>query len=875
MTLSLPKTLIHFLSGAFLLLFFLPPPLSAQEIKGRVADSNSKEGVPFASVYTYYNNEKIGTACDVNGHFSFQLPPRLFKLDTLTLFISSVGYETLKVQKDKNRDTHWGTLWLHESSETLDVVVVTPKKRKYSKKNNPAVDLIERAIARKDSNRIGAFPNYSYTSYEKILISQTGIEKGKKYWGVPKQKAELWQDSSLLSMTRTMPLSLREKQWVSAARNGKMLNPLIIGRRMVGVEEAIDEGNITANIDEMFREIDIYANNIRILGSEIPSPMNAKWATTFYKFFISDTTLYQETPCFMLQFLPMNARDAGFQGYVWIDTTNLSLRHVEMELPQMSNVNWVDKMQLVFEFDLVTTPQGVFCLPSRQTISSILKPGFFFKSGIEIDIHRSYYAYLFGEEALRSEVLDPRLQLPPALREEAMIIRPGNFGIVTRPELLTNKEQKAVDFIDYLKNNFTYKLLSQTSRFFATGYLPIPFQSLKRRQTLFDLGPYETMLGFHEIEGERLRIGGVTTANLMQHWFFEGYVSYGFRDQKWKYYTRLSYTPLKRDYHIWEEPRDNWSMVVQKDFFVIGDESSGMFKDGALSFWGNWNNRLCYYGDKVSLSYEKDLSSSVRFLAWVEYFRKQSAGDLHYYIYDNQLNAIEIPTIEENQLGVSLTWTPEGRTFSSRRSSGGVQSARSLYRPQISFHCSYFPEFFMENRYSYVQTALSYSQRIYLSMFGRVDATVQALASFGNSPHTSLFSPRTNRSWLSRSYSFETLRPLEFIADRALHFQAIYQPNGLILNRIPLINRLGLREVIGIEGFWGHMSNKARQPRLGLEVFSHTATSMMNNHLVWEGRVGINNIFKILGVDYIYRFSDRHLPLDQRQAIRIMLKMSF
>lgn len=860
--------------GCLLVVALLPLNLLSQEIHGRIVDQSTKEGISFASVYTYHNSEKIGTACDIDGRFTLALPSRLFKSDTLKIYVSSIGYKTRWVQRKKASTSEMGNITLEEMSEALDVVVVRPTKSKYSKKNNPAVELIERAIAQKDSNRIESFDNHSFTGYEKVLISQVGIVKGEKYWGIPKHKVEVWQDTSIVAQSRTMPLSLREKQWISASRNGKLLNPLITGRRVAGVEEAIDEGQFTENIDELFKEVDIYANNLKILGNEIPSPMNARWATTFYKYYITDTVQYQDTPCFQLQFLPMNARDAGFQGYVWIDTVHLSLRHVEMELPQIANVNWVDKLKFVFAFEPIETPRGSAYLPSRQSIASVFKPGKIFKSGLEILVDRLYHSYRFGEDALREEVLDPRVQLPSPMREDAMLIRSGSYGIVTRPVLLTEKEDKAIAFVDYLKNNFTYKVLSQTTRLFATGFLSVPLHTLKREQVLFDLGPYETMLGFNEIEGGRIRLGGMTTANLMQHWFLEGYVSYGTYDKKWKYYTRLSYTPLKRDYHIWEQPRNNLSLVVQHDFFILGEETSSMFKDGLLALWANRVNRLCYYGDRVSLSYEKDFSQEVRGLFWAEYFKKTSAGDLHYYVYDDQLQSVEIPSLTENQIGMALTWTPEGRTFASRRS-GGKSGSTARYRPEVSLFCSLFPQSVLGNRHTYWHTSLAYSQRIFLSMWGRIDAMVQLSAAWGDTPQTSLFSPRTNRSWIARGYSFETLRPLEYIADRALHFRTLYFPNGLLFNRIPLINKLGLREVVGIEGYWGHLSDKARKPRAGLEVFSHESTSRMNNHLVLEGRVGIDNIFNVLGVEYIYRFTDRHLPLDQRQAVRLMFKVSF
>ena len=78
----------------------------------------------------------------------------------------------------------------------------------------------------------------------------------------------------------------------------------------------------------------------------------------------------------------------------------------------------------------------------------------------------------------------------------------------------------------------------------SVGFISIPPEPLHRERVYLDLGPLETLISANLIEGVRLRLGGMTTARLHNQLFAEGYVTYGFKDKKWKYYARLIYACL-------------------------------------------------------------------------------------------------------------------------------------------------------------------------------------------------------------------------------------------------------------------------------------------------------------------------------------------
>lgn len=854
-----------------LLLFFLfQSTIEAQTLKGRVVDAVSGEAIPYASVSLLDLHH--GVSSDVEGRFVLVLSAEASRRQEVKLRISSVGYEHLEHVWRRGSNPRLGILMMREVHNELATLVITPKKERYRRKNNPAVMLMERVISAKDSNQIKAFEDYSYREYEQILISQLGTTPGTKYFGLRAEVADRFRDSSLLTPSHIMPLSLREKQTIFAARSGSRLDPVITGRRLYGIEAGIDEGTLSNGLEGLLGDFDVYDNNLELLLTHFPSPLNRQWATHFYKYYIQDTVSYEGSPCFLMHFRPMNPRSTGLNGYIWIDTLQLSMRHVEMTLPPASNVNWVEKMKISTSFAPVESPRGIVWLPSKKSIGLVLKPTGLIQQGLEVELERDYHNYLFGEEALLEACLDPRSTLPEAEREQAMLPRPGSYGLVERPLPLSSRAQRAVDFVAYLQGHRGFNALSSLGRVMATGFLSLPLKPLERERILFDLGPYETLLGYNALEGARLRLGGMTTASLMQHLFVEGYAGYGLRDEQWKYYLRATYTPLQRDYHANEHPRHHLSVVAMRDLFVPGIEEPHLFKDGFKDQLGNFNNKVRFYGDKYQINYTRDWSDQFSTSLSAEYIRKTATGDLAYYRLDEELRPQLTPYIEQTSIELDTRFTVGGAKFRRVRPEGSLDVTR--YRPSMGLSLKLYPKGLPGNRTTYAHLETHYSQRLYLSVLGRMDVELDAGLILGQAPQTSAFSPRGNLGWILRRSTFQTLRPLEYIADRYLRFQASYHLNGLLLSRLPLIKHLDLREVMGLHGYWGHLSAQARTPRAGME-YLYQAARPMDKQLHLEASLGIENIFNILRIDYVYRLTDRALDTPYRSVIRLQTKITF
>jgi hypothetical protein len=120
------------------------------------------------------------------------------------------------------------------------------------------------------------------------------------------------------------------------------------------------------------------------------------------------------------------------------------------------------------------------------------------------------------------------------------------------------------------------------------------------------------------------------------------------------------------------------------------------------------------------------------------------------------------------------------------------------------------------------------------------------------------------------------MNPMEFINDRFVSWEAAYNLNGWLFNRLPLIKKLQFREVVSFRGWYGGLSNK-NNPYLngeGLYRFPEN-TYLMGDTPYMEIAAGVSNIFKLVRVDYVWRLSYRDHKDVPKSGIRLKIIFGF
>ena len=283
----------------------------ATSVAGMVVDSITGEPLPFVTIV--FEGSTIGGVTDMDGNFQLKNDRGLTRLK-----ISYVGYDTKTVTLTAGHATTDLRIRLAPSTIQLSEIVIRPKRERYTRKNNPAVELMKRVVARKDSNRITQLDDYSTECYEKMTLSldkfDTRLEKSKVLKRFKFLKNYL--DTSEFDGRPILTLSLREKiSDIYYRREPRSEKVVVRATRQQGIDQSLDEyGTLTANLDEIFQGVDIFDNNITFLLNRFVSPLSSTLANTFYHYYIMDTVDVGGEPCTDLAFVPVNAQSYGFTG---------------------------------------------------------------------------------------------------------------------------------------------------------------------------------------------------------------------------------------------------------------------------------------------------------------------------------------------------------------------------------------------------------------------------------------------------------------------------------------------------------------------------------------------------------------------------------
>lgn len=865
----------YFLLYLLILLPFLGcGRLNAQtRFAGIVLDSATLEPIPYASVYCE-NNRGVGTVTSTSGLFDLNCPG-----NDRSIVISFAGYrkQTVKLRHNEKHNLRCRILLASEEIQ-LSSVVVKAKRRRYSKKNNPAVDLIRKAIAAKDSNRIESAPAYSYQTYERILVSDDDFRNGEGFFHLKHDSCLQWTDSSRFTDRRILPLSMREKLIRTERRPNKGERSHVLARRLDGVDEKLDEGPLTTNLEEIFRPVDIYDNDVPIMLSRFPSPMSSTFATSFYKYFIADTVDIEGESCIEMAFSPFNPESAGFTGRLWIAQNDYALRRIILNLPFSSNINWVTHLRIAQDFERVPCINAdgqierYYRVLKRQDFQALLSAASFIPQGLEVEQSRILSDYRIGLGNIERDPSSIGYIPTDSLETETAPRETDAYWNIMRPEPLPSVAKKLQSFMAYLRHDRTFKASTTIAKTLLTGYLGLPVSTDNSNPPKFDFGPIHTLFGGNDIEGFRMRVGGMTLAELNPHLFAQGYIAYGFKDKRWKWRGSLTYSSIPKKSYVEEYPHRNISFIASSDLYTPGQIVDPIFKDNIMVMLGTMKNLRRSYIEEYRLEYDRDWSRDFKTVIWGSRKRDEPTGTLHYDLVNADGIAEPIQSYRTTEFGLILLFEPGRIPYNGRK--GSNTAFNVVHRaPVFEIEHRFGVSGLLGSEFNYQKTEFRYKHQVWLSMFGMVDLSLNAGKIWTQAPYPLLEIPPVNESYTLQPQAFQLMKPLEFIADRYARFHMTYHPEGLLLNRIPLIKKLAWREILSFHGMWGDLSHRNAPGKPGSFLLPE-GTIPMNNTWYLEGSVGLENIFRLLRIEYYRRFTQLDTAPD-KWGIRARFQLSF
>ena len=825
-------------------------PKNSYQISGIVRDAVTYEPIPYASVTAV--GKAAGALTNEKGIFEITVDDNTSKLQ-----VACTGYDKANVNVQKGYINLYD-IKLQPITTALKELVV--QRKKYSKKNNPAVAFAKNlrlANADTDPERN---PYYNYNKHQVTTLALNDFGPMLETGFMSKEFPFFWNyvDTSEVSGKPILNLMIKEKNSdVHYRKSPKARTEVIKGTRQEGIDEVLDEETTTAFFDEVMREIDLYDEDVVIFNNHFVSPLS-RIAPDFYRFYLTDTVMVDSVPCSVLSFYPRNNSMLGFNGqlYVPVADSTLFVKKVTMRTTPNINLNFVKEMYISQEFKRAADGSR---LKLRDDLTAEVSP-LANKSGIYVRRNVAYDNHNFDKaedesvySALTTVVTDPDAHN-----------RSSEYWDETRQLELTDNELGVGNLMSEMRKKKWYKWTEKAVKILATGYIETG------KPSKFDIGPILSTVSFNNLEGWRFRAGGLTTAALSRRVFARGYVAYGIRDHKWKYKAEAEYSFVDKDKHARQFPIRSIRFSSEYDILRIGMHHRERYADNILASLRRMNDNHTGYRHLNSLS-------------WIWEFDNHFSFDLsanHEILYASRLlkfvdgygkNYNHFP---ESYLKLELRYSPHEKFYQTRTDRRSVNhDALVLKLTHIFAPKGVFGSTFGINR-----TELSVEKRFWFSAFGYLDSHLSGGHVWGTTPFTSLFTPAANLSYLLVKDYFNLLNPMEFISDTYAALTLYYHANGAILNHIPFIKKLKLREVFSFKGYWGTLSKRndpANDPSL-LQFPEGARVSRLGKAPYMEVSAGLDNIFKLLRLEWVYRINYRNVPYPiDKWGIRFSVHIAF
>nr|WP_298930503.1 DUF5686 family protein [uncultured Allomuricauda sp.] len=807
---------------SFLFIFFFSScffAFSQTKVGGIVVDET---GSPVAFANIIFKDSSEGTITNDNGRFYIESDETYS-----TILVSFIGYETKEILLDKKVNYNM-EIALQESAEQLKEVIVYTGKQ--SKKNNPAIDILKKIWAKKRENGVRKFKQYQYDKYEKVEFDLNTIDsaliKSKLFKGLEFMFEDL--DTSRITGKTYLPMFLNES--FSKIYGDNILDEEkedVLGNKNSGFS---GNQSITAFVEDLYSDYDIYNNYLKFFDKSFTSPLSKTGVDT-YNYVLSDSTFIDNKWCYNIIYYPRRTNELTFKGDFWVSDTTYAIKKINLQVTKSANINWVKEIYIEQEFDVVN--DSVFLLKRDYMLSDFSFSKKEKSRGVYGKRTTVFDNYKFDTDRpeefykAESDPYDPRV-----------FARDSTFWKNARLETLNEDESGIFKLLDTLKTVPKFRTYYDIVSILGSGYIEIDKWNI-------DVGNIYSVLGFNDAEGTRVRLGARTYFGQNDTWRLEGYMAYGFTDKKAKHGFSAKFLLDRKSRLILSggNRRDieqlGLSLTSTNDVLGRSIASSSLVTVGANDRLTNINLSTLNFEVEPAKNFRVRFGGSFRTLNSA----LPDAFGLDYIDPDSPTGISS--EVKQFDLNTTLIYTPGKRTIGY-----GVERV-SINDDHSTLLLNYTKGVrgFLESDFDYEKVQFSYRQPWQIGGFGRLTSSVELGKTFGEVPLSLLSVVPGNQTLFTLYNTFPNLDFYEFVTDTYATLHLEHNFNGRFFSRIPVLRKLNLREIVGIRGAWGQLSDE----NIALSAPSNIPLIAPNDQIYWEYSFGIGNIFKILRIDFNFR----------------------
>lgn len=835
-----------------LLLIFLFAPAQAQQtiVRGRITDAETKEAVSYVAIGV--PDLGIGTHSDEEGRFELRSDKPFDQIR-----IQALGYveQMLRVSPRKEQTID---IVLAPEATNLKEVIVRPTG-KYRNKNNPAVELIKLVVEHRDQNRVENLRTFREEQYEKIMIGLSNLPdkmRGRKALKSIRFVLDN-ADTTKLEGARVVPVFLQENiQNLCLRADPKARKVFIKASQSVKFPDYLEQEGVNKSLRYLNQDVNLYDNYVVLLTDHFLSPIS-NVAPIFYRYYPMDTTEEYGTKIVRLAFFPRNKTDMLLQGelFIALDSTYPVVRASFGVNPEI-NLNWVRSLELQQEFQRLPSGKWVLANEDYRMDFGITRKG----------------AGLFGQRLIshRSPEINPVLH--DSLFQAAyadVVYLPGAesgdsvFWAGARHVELNAAETATYENIDSLQRVPLFRKAAKALVIASVGYVDVGPN--------VQIGPLSTFFAFNPVEGNRFRFGGRTSSDLSKRFNLDGYGAYGLRDDRFKFGGKFTYALRGSAYN--QFPYNLIRVQYQQDIRIPGQELLRTQSSGILtSFVRGVNDKFVYF-NRFALEHEREFKNHFSYIVGFEKQEQTPAGVL---TFSPVGGPPEKEALTTSKLYMQLRYAPGEKFF---QSAAYRQTINVNYVATLRYARGI--DGFYGGQYNFHDLRASFYKFTNLPPIGYNYLYVEAGGIYGKVPFPLLNIHRANQTYIYQLYSYNLMNFMEFISDRYVAINMDHNFYGFFLNKIPLLRKLKLRESASLKLLYGSVS-PTNSPTAGSGLFQFPTlpdgrpiSYTLESKPYIEAGIGIGNIFKVLRVDLVRRFSYLDHPGVSKYGVRVMTQVFF
>lgn len=803
-----------------LFLLFSSFVFSQTKVSGVVVDKKNQP-VSYANIVFKGSNE--GTVSDENGKFYLESSKNY-----TTLVVAFVGFTTKDVDLEK-LVTYNMKVVLNEEEMLQEVVIY---KGKTSKKNNPALDILRKIWERKRKNGLRMFDQYQYEKYEKVEFDLNTIDsafmKQKIFRGMEFVFNKV--DTSKVTGKTYLPIFINESMYdVYGDNKLKKEKSIIKANKNSGLGNG---DGVNTFIKDLYNDYNIYNNHLTFFDKSFTSPLSTT-GIDVYNYVLRDSSFIDNKWCYNIVFYPRRKNELTFKGDFWVNDSTYAIKTINMAVSKSANINWVKDIYIEQEFEVVS--DSVFLLTRDYMMSDFAinkkeeSKGVYGKRTTLVRNHK--FNEVKPDKFYKEEV---------NFIDNAVYTKSDEYWEENRFEKLNKDEIGVYKMLDTLKTVKKFKQMYNLVTILGSGYI---------QKGNIDFGPIFSTFGFNVVEGIRVRVGGRTYFGPNDKWRFQGYTAYGFDDNKFKYGLSGKWMVDSKRRIIVEAGNRRDVEQIGASLTTTNDVLGRSFASSALFASGN-NGKLTNINLTMA-SVEIEPIKNLIFKTGFSYRTLESASptfSLDYYSDDTYTTTKS--EVKQSEVNLQVEYTPGRKTVGY-----GVERL-NVDSPYSRFFVNYSQGFkgLIDSDFDYSKLQLYYKQPITIGPLGRTNLTMELGKTFGQVPLGLMSVIPGNQTYFIIGNTFNNLNFYEFVSDEYATLQWDHNFQGRLLSRIPLMRKLNWREIIGVRGVYGSISNENQLINASGLVYQAPKQPY------WEYSVGIGNIFKVFRIDASWRGNYRDIP---------------